>query len=402
MNLNAEQLTSLLLRHITQQATPEERAQLEAFLSEDPSRHSRIAEILSREGFEAEKKLWEEAAGREERSLYAILSALPVETPGAAGAIETPPSGTVPLRRWLFAAASVAAITVATLILTHTGNRPSQPLRATAADLAPGGQHAVLTLSTGRQLQLDSLPNGSIAQDAGATVAKSAAGQLNYTASAHTGDLATFNILNTPKGGTYRIVLPDRTVVYLNAASSLTYPTSFSPRAPRTVVLTGEAYFEVAHDPARPFAVQVDGKTITALGTRFNVNAYADEDQVTATLLDGSIRVRNGADSVLLEPGQQAAIYAAQVRVTPHADTDAVIGWTTGDFVFNKAPLREVMKQLGRWYNVDVRYDSTAGAPGFTAEISRNRPASEVLKALELSGYKFTIVGPDRIEATPK
>jgi transmembrane sensor len=279
-------------------------------------------------------------------------------------------------------------------------NNEVHPVVANVAqtDLKPGGNHAVLTLGDGKSIILDSAKNGTVAMQGTARVKKLENGKLQYEVEDKRTAPSQYNTLSTPRGGQYQLTLPDGTIVWLDAASSITYPTAFSG-GERRVKITGEAYFDVAHDPARPFQVKVNGRLIEALGTRFNINAYNDEPAIQTTLLDGIVRVSADNQVQLLQPGQQAQITAAGIRLIAAADTDAAVGWTRGDFVFNNTPLPEVMRQLGRWYNVDVRYDTSADAKVLTALISRNRPASAVLNALIVTGFKFNIIGTQTIEA---
>ena len=399
MEWDAEELAQLILKYYTDQADAGERQIVDEFLSL-PHHRDKVAEILSKEGFEKEKSLWDLAAEREMANRERILAVIEEH------ASETPIlSHRRRFRRRLLAAASVILVLCSGYLLTrlfHFHN--STPASAAAVvDLQPGGQHATLTLSTGKKLILDSLSIGQIAMEAGSIVQKRNSGQLDYVSAAAKEDAGfASNVLTTPRGGMYQVLLPDQSVVVLNSESSLTYPTAFPAGGPRVVQLTGEAYFAIRHDSKRPFYVKVGSGLVQALGTTFNVDAYEDEPSVKTTLLDGLVRVVQASDSALLHPGQQATMKEGHLQVINAADTEAVVGWKNGDFVFNSTPLDEVMRQLGRWYDVQVEYDAQGAAPAFTADISRNRPASEVLKALEVSGYKFTIVGKDRIQAVRK
>lgn len=399
MEWDVEQLAELMLKYFTDQANESERALVDEFLAV-PGHREKVAEIFSRQGFEKEKALWDLADEREKANRERILSL--IEAHDSDTTIFTERRS---IRRRLLAAASVVLILCSGYLLTrrfHT--RPSEsPSTVANVDLLPAGHHAILTLSNGKRLMLDAVPNGQVARDAGAIVQKRAGGRLDYVLQNTTTTTApAWNTLTTPRGETYEVDLPDHSTVILNSESSLTYPTSFASTGPRVVKMTGEAYFDVHHDVKRPFHVQVARGTIEALGTSFNVNAYADEQAVRATLLEGRVRVVGAEDSILLRPGQQAVMKTGLVKVLSGVDTSAVVGWKNGDFVFDSTPLNEVMRQLGRWYNVQVSYDTLGEQPSFTAEISRNRPASEVLKVLEVSGYRFTIVGKDRIEAVKK
>jgi transmembrane sensor len=398
MELDVAKLTALIIKHVTGQADAQERAMLDEFLA-DPVNRARVSEIVSREGFMAEKEYWESARGREAGSLVTIMASLQAGEPRRRR---------VPMRRWWLAAASAMAVGLSVFLFGHYGRVAKvmqTPVQAT--DLQPGGHRAVLILGSGRELILDSTQEGEIAREPGVTIEKREAGVIDYRndfddkpRGEHQEVL--YNTLKTPPGGVYEVVLPDHSVAYLNSESSLRYPSVFSLLSARVVELTGEAYFVVQSDPARPFRVFVGGKEVEALGTAFDVNAYWDEPIIKATLLRGSVRASDSLGSVLLQPGQQVQMRKGggmQVLDKDKVDTDCVVGWKTGDFIFNATPLSEVMRQLGRWYNVKMKYDSSmelAGG-GFTAAISRDRPAAEVFKALALS-YHFPFAGADSIE----
>ena len=200
-----------------------------------------------------------------------------------------------------------------------------------------------------------------------------------------------YNVLATPSGGQYKVVLPDGSKVWLNDLSSLRYPTAFSG-GQRLVTLTGEAYLEVAKDQLHPFRVQVGNTAVTVLGTHFNINAYPDENGITTTLLEGMVSVANNGKTVLIKPGQ-AAISGQGVSLVDHADTSAVTAWKDGYFEFSDADIRAVMRQLSRWYGIDVRFEGKAPEQLVSGRISRNNMAGDVLSFLEASGYHFKIEG---------
>ena len=396
MEWNVDQSTELIIKYLTDLADARERATVDEWLA-DPRLKARITAIVSRDGFLKEKVFWDEAAEKESHSLHTILAKLEQHT----GRRKT-----APVRRWGLALAGVAAASLMVFLLAE-GNRQTQAIagvETVATDLQPGRPRATLVLSTGKVLTLDSLHKGEIAREAGTTIEKEEGGVIDYRKNAQAKARETqkemaWNTLITPRGGTYAVVLPDHSLVYLNSASSLKYPTTFRPLSPRVVELTGEAYFVVKHDPARPFRVFVGNKMVEALGTVFDVNAYADEPVLKATLLEGSIKASDENDSVLLRPGQQVQMNPGGLKLLERVDTENVVAWKNGDFIFNATPIDEVMRQLGRWYNVSVTYDTAGADGGFTAAISRSRPASEVLQALKESGCRFTIIGKNRIEA---
>jgi ferric-dicitrate binding protein FerR (iron transport regulator) len=215
----------------------------------------------------------------------------------------------------------------------------------------------------------------------------------NALASYKSGKKVLYNTLSTPRGGQYQVVLPDGSKVWLNAESSLHFPTAFTGNQ-REVTLTGEAYFEVAKYMEKPFRVKVDGMSINVLGTHFNVNAYSDENTIKTSLLEGSVKIIKGNLSELLKPGYQAVLNKKQdkIRITD-ADMDGVMAWKNGLFQFDGADINNIMHEIGRWYNVEIVYSGKVPTRTFEGKISRDAELSEVLRILELSKVKFSVVG---------
>jgi len=260
------------------------------------------------------------------------------------------------------------------------------------ADLPPGGNKAVLTLGDGSSITLDSAGNGLLASQGGTSVTQSGKGQLVYKAGQEAAAVPVINTVTTPKGGQFHIVLPDGTGAWLNAASSLRFPTAFTGKQ-RNVEITGEVYFEVAHNKQIPFVVQNGETRITVLGTHFNVMAYDDEKVTRTTLLEGAVKVSRGASEALLAPGQQARVNAGtgNVRVVDGVDTDKELSWKNGYFQFENESLESIMRQVSRWYDVEVQYEGNTRGENFTGRLPRNSNVSKLLKILALSGVKFRI-----------
>ncbi len=260
--------------------------------------------------------------------------------------------------------------------------------------LAPGKNMATLTLANGKKVILGNTVNGKLASEAGVTISKTKNGELVYTAHAATAkDESQFNTLETSKGEQYQVVLPDGSHVWLNAASSLKYPVVFAGKE-RIVELSGEGYFEVAHNKAMPFKVISANQTIEVLGTHFNVMAYPDEKAIKTTLLEGSVKVSNRSGSKMLIPGQQSQVVGGSIDVVNNVDLEDVVAWKNGYFKFNEN-LECIMSKISRWYNVDVVYQ---GKPDpklfFGGKISRTRDIAEVLKIMEYTGnVHFKIEG---------
>ncbi|AOC95897.1 fec operon regulator FecR [Flavobacterium anhuiense] len=268
-----------------------------------------------------------------------------------------------------------------------------------AKEIAPGGNRGILTLSNGKQIILSDISSKDIIakedQDE-VTIKMDANGVITYVinpdadTSKENGN--SFNTLSTPTGGQYNIVLADGTKVFLNAVSSIKYPTQFN-RDQRVVELEGEAYFEVAKDKSKPFIVKSDKQTIEVLGTHFNVHAYNNEAAVKTTLLEGSVAVSSKNQKAILKPGQQSNISDNAKIAIREVDTEAAIAWKNGRFKFDNADLKSVMKQLERWYGIKVEYRGDVSDVRFTGGTFRNKNLSEVLKVLELSNIKFKVEG---------
>jgi ferric-dicitrate binding protein FerR (iron transport regulator) len=258
-------------------------------------------------------------------------------------------------------------------------------------DIQPGGNRAVLTLGDGSRIVLDSLQNGTIAKQGNVEIVKLDDGRLAYDVS---GDEKS-NILNnkiiTPRGGQYYVKLPDGTKVWLNSASSIDFPAIFTGKE-RKVEITGEVYFEVAHDANLPFVVKAGDAQIKVLGTHFNVNAYEDEDAVKVTLLEGQVKVSSSPEnSVSLSPGQQVSLSKTGDMDVAKVDPSAAITWKNGYFQFDHADIQTVMRQLARWYDVEIVYGKAIPKQLFGGEMQRNLTLSQVLNILGKSQVRFRI-----------
>lgn len=265
---------------------------------------------------------------------------------------------------------------------------------ATLQDILPGSNKAVLILANGKQIILNNVKKGRIARENNALIDKTVDGQVAYHSSTDNGE-TIYNTMATPRGGQYSLILADGTKVILNAASSLKFPAAFNG-ASRTVELSGEAYFEVAHDSSKPFRVINRGQTIEVVGTHFNIKDYDDEETATTTLLEGSVKVFSGNEKAWLKPGQQSLVDRdnghGHITVTD-ADTDEAVAWENGLFEFKNATIKEVMQSAARWYNVEVTYAGKAPDIRITGRISRNVNFSGLKSLLEFEGVKFRIEG---------
>jgi ferric-dicitrate binding protein FerR (iron transport regulator) len=244
-------------------------------------------------------------------------------------------------------------------------------------------------------VDLENAKQGVLGQQGITRVVKVADGQLAYASGNASSDEMMYNTVRTPRGGQYQIVLPDGTKVLLNAASSLRFPTAFCGND-RVVELEGEAYFEVPEHHAKPFTVRVGVMTVEALGTRFDIMAYKNEPAFRATLVQGSLRVSNGTSKAIIRPGTQAVL-ADQGRLGPEvseADLDQALAWKEGKFWLEDADIGSVMRQVSRWYDVDVQMNKDLPDVRLSGSVSRKEDAGQLLEVLEAStGLRFLVEG---------
>ncbi|WP_343704138.1 FecR domain-containing protein [Chitinophaga sp.] len=385
-----KRLSTLIFRSLTGELTPAEQQELDAWLAESPANRSLYEELGRPEVLKQGLARMYEAVDSRERVLDKVRLAM-AEPPGKKEAARV-----MPLRRWLpYAAAAILAAT-ATLLWWQKPQQPATPVQTAqtaAGAIPPGATGAVLTLADGSVIELDSLHNGTIAAQ-GATRVILQNGQLSYKKDKHTGagEPVAYNTITTPRGRQFQLLLPDGTRVWLNAASSLTYPTAFSDTA-RNVTITGEAYFEVTHLPAAPFRVKIGPqREVTVLGTRFNVNAYVDEPEVTTTLLEGSVMISAAGTQKMLKPGYQAGMREQEILLRP-ADLEGTMAWKNGLFIFNKTDIHAVMRQLSRWYDVEVVFEGQPAARQLTGEVYRSYTLQQALAVLQAADLHFRISG---------
>jgi len=294
----------------------------------------------------------------------------------------------------LGAAAVLALVMLSILFFVKQDIINSTPKVTQQTDVAPGKVGATLTLADGKQIRLSEMKNGASLQQAGIKISKSASGQLTYEFAEVKGSGSMVNTLSTAKGETYKVRLPDGTLIWLNAASSLTYTANLLQHNQRVVHLDGEAYFEVAKDQRHPFVVVSNGQSVKVLGTHFNVNAYKDEPQIATTLLEGAVEVSMKGLCKRIKPGQQVVTEGKSLRVN-QVNVDDVTDWKEGDFYLNHVDFKTAMRKIARWYDVEVVYD--AAVPNdleYGGWMSRKNNLSTVLKAIEGTGLaKFKIEG---------
>lgn len=268
-------------------------------------------------------------------------------------------------------------------------------------DAAPGGNKAVLTLADGSSIILDSAHNGALAQQGGTKILKVDAGQLAYNTGAAANGQIMYNTIATPRGGQYQITLADGTEVWLNAASSLRFPTIFSG-SDRDVELTGEAYFEVAKNAVMPFNVKVNNMVVKVLGTHFNIMAYGNEGKVKTTLLEGKVNVTGNGFAADILPGQQAVVDNASGSMkVREVNTALAVAWKNGLFRFRETNIQELMRQVERWYDVDVEYKTPTEGKDYTGIVPRSQNVSALLQMLELTGTVHFKVEGKKITVLP-
>lgn len=313
-----------------------------------------------------------------ERALQALMTAIRSEN------IEN--TDAAPVRRFTrktwWAAASVVLLLSAGAYLWFSShkNKSATKIIAKSADIQPGRSGAILTLSDGSKVLLDSVHIGTILSPDGARIQREDDG-ITYDHAASGTGAVTYNTMTTPKGRTFQLTLPDGTRAWLNAASSITYPTRFAAKE-RLVRTTGEIYFEVVKNTGQPFIVQTASDKISVLGTKFNVNAYEDEPAVRTSLLEGSVSVGNH----ILRPGEA---YSNGIVFTENIQKD--FAWVKGFFAFQEADLPSVMRQIARWYDVEVKYQGAIPKRTFNGSLGRNLTLTQVLEILQSMRINYTI-----------
>ncbi|QEH41912.1 FecR family protein [Chitinophaga sp. XS-30] len=387
MDASRSRLEHLFERWFNNEATPAESEELQQLI-EQPETDRQLPPLL--------KKAWEEMQSA------AVYTAAEKDALASRILRKAAPRHTT-RQRYYWAAAAVACLIAGGAIWASL-QRSAAPGPATAAvidttmDVSPGKQGALLTLAGGQTIVLDSLGNGLIANQGGTQVVLNN-GQLLYDADA--AESVSYNTIRTPRGRKFMLVLPDETKVWLNAASSIRYPTAFTGNE-RSVQITGEAYFEVAKNKARPFSVNVNDQVrIVVLGTHFNIKAYDNEASANTTLLEGAVMIASGGKEQRIKPGQQARVSNGAIHVMNDVDMQQVTAWKDGYFNFNGASLQDVMRQLERWYDIDVHYQGNIPHLTFDGELPVTLQLSQVLKILHKVEVKYRIEEGKRLIILP-
>jgi len=306
--------------------------------------------------------------------------------------------------RWSVAASILLVLSAGSIYLIKQRKPQQQIAEIQKQDIPPGGNKAILTLANGKKISLTDAHLGTVAQQANVQIKKAANGQIVYIVNSTASSLApsgkatevAYNTVETPKGGQTSVILPDGTLAFLDAASSIRFPVTFTGNE-RKVAITGQVYFQVIHNSHKPFRVSVKDQTVEDIGTGFNIKAYDDEPNLKVTLVEGKASVRTKEQFKILHPGQAAITnYGDPKIMVTNADIEETMAWKNGLFIFNEETLQSEMREISRWYNVEFVYPTgqifTGG--GFGGSISRFGNISDVLKMLEVTGdYHFQIDG---------
>jgi len=375
---------NLISKQINHGLTPDEQLELNAWLEANPSNQ------MVYDGLRE---------GDAQQSAIDFMNSLSVDAAWKKVSGASKISRSVPVvkslssfrKRFAWAAAA-AAVLAASFFIWRTNM--DEPVQSSAApvEISPGGNKATLTLADGKIISLDAIPNGDIAAEGDVQVIKMD-GTLQYNGANDNAEI-TYNTIQTPRGGKYQLVLSDGTLVWLNAASSLRFPVTFSNKK-RLVELKGEAYFEVKKGE-RPFRVSLQNSSqIEVKGTAFNVNAYYDEEMMKATLIEGKINFMNLGKTQALVPGQQIRLTYKQPekQVVEDVDVEKEIAWKNDLFIFKGMDVRSIMREISRWYDIDVVYKGKVSPETFSGIVSRKSNLSQVLKIMEEGGVRFEIEG---------
>lgn len=380
--MSNERLTYLMDRYVRQQQTEAEKAELRQLLA-DGQYEDQVKAVIDQYSRQPlpDYKMREGASAE---ILDTILQTAAPVTPGVVRSI-----GPV---RYLWWAAAVVVLCGAGIYLLRRPAKQETIIVKAGQPGAPGSNKAILTLSDGAQVALEDNGNQQLQQ--GSTAIRQQGGLLHYNASGNTASVS-YNTLSVPRGGQFQLVLPDGTKVWLNAATKLKYPTAFTGNS-RVVELQGEAYFEVAQQADQPFRVEVNNEeTVEVLGTDFNIMSYSDENKSVTTLVRGAVKVTGSKTEQVLRPGQQALLdkQVGTMAVGP-ADIDRALAWKTGFFELDNTDLPTLMRQLARWYDVEIEDQSKGNTENsFGGRISRKLNLRDVLHVLEQYGVKTRIEG---------
>lgn len=408
MKSHATGIAILILKKISGQLTPAEEAVLDEWKNASPANLREYEELLQLTVLKDELSHYRDAQAVGKKLTIPPQTGAGTSLPEYANDSTSAPNHRIRfLRRYWAAASLLLLLGLGTYFWLQNRNQQQALIsdnKNSPNNIMPGRDGAILTLADGRQVVLDSLGNGLISMESGTQVLLQD-GQLTYAPAGSISGEAGYNTMSTPKGRQFSVKLPDGTRVWMNAASSIRYPTRFTGTE-RKVELFGEAYFEVTKNRSMPFRVKMNnGVEVEVLGTSFNLNAYRDEGNIDATLLEGSVKVVTTFQKlpserpVILRPGQQAQISQGGqksgpgIKIVNDADIDKVMAWKNGAFNFTDVSLKEVMKQLERWYDIEVVYESTVPKTELTGKMTRDVTLNELLKNLADLGVRCKLEG---------
>lgn len=393
--MSEDRINYLFHQYFNKKATSEERNELMLLISESSSDDE--LELLMENVYHTYVPNNNPfPLGKREEMLQNILGRISaVETVGS-------PAPKIRLNKWLnYAAAASVLILISIGSILFFKDRAAQTdvnNQLSQKSFAPGGNKATLTLNNGKTIILGGAKNGKLASQGGVIINKAYDGEIDYNASKNketrVAEQLAYNTIRTPKGGQYQVILADGTHVWLNSVSSIKFPATFEGKE-RNVEITGEVYFEVAKNKAKPFFVKASDQVVEVLGTHFNINSYSDEPAVKTTLLEGSVKISrlNSQSSALLKPGQEAVNKISGPIIVQDADMQQAIAWKNGFFQINDASIETIMRQAARWYDVKIVYEGKIPERKFSGRIRRDVNASQFLEMLTYFNVHFRIDG---------
>ncbi len=392
--MKESRLTYLFHAYFNKSATLKEREELMELISLG-KKDQEVKDLLTEtwQKFNSENELFSQAEG--EKMLSEILQDRNGNRTATVISIDKPGF------RWsrIVAAAAILFCAITAIYFWSTSHnqvdslvRSDKRKQVYKDAILPGGNKAVLTLSDGTNILLDTTHEGALANQGNTKVMRLNKTTLAYNADKENDLEIVYNTLSTPQGGVYQLILPDGTKVWLNASSSIHFPTVFKGNE-RNVTVTGEAYFEVAKNAAMPFIINVKDVEVKVLGTHFNIMAYDNESSINTTLLEGAVKVSKGSLNKMLVPGQESRIYKTGDIKVVEADIEEVMAWKNGWFEFNEYDIEKVMRQIARWYNVEIVYEGKIPTGHFSGLVSRANDISEVLKIISAGGVQLKMEG---------
>ena len=390
-----KRIIDLLHKHVRQELDAEELRELTSWVDRHPAFQQLLDEVSDEKDLSAALREFDKVYGADKMASIARMEARIKEGVRVIPETRSTSVGTRYARKWLAYAAAILVVVTAAFWIFRDDQVEDSPkvVELKTADIAPGGNRARLTLADGRTIELREDQAGIVVDDNDIAYLDGTELGQSILSSNDTVDFEVMALtLSTPIGGTYQLTLPDGSKVWLNAASTLKYPSRFIGQE-RVVELEGEGYFEIANDKKRPFKVLSSGQEIDVLGTEFNVSAYPDEAVTKTTLVEGSLKVVNLQSNMVnnLHPGEQAVVAGSVLRVAK-IGIESYVAWKNGYFYFDRLSTKEALAQLARWYDLDVVYEGAPLNTNVFAFIDRNKSLDAVLRSLEKSGLKFRVI----------